>query len=112
MAEAAQLNGHATEGPTDADLAAVAGQVSHGVVLPLHRLVLGIQHREDAGLRVCAWDGQHFRHMSPAKARRLAKEYADSPAGPALKPVSDELVKLADKCDELALLVSKPEGEA
>ena len=98
--------------PDDFDLASIGAAISEGVAFPLHRLVLGLQHRDDSGLRVCAWDGQFLRHMSPAKARRLAKEMDEGDSGRALKPVTDALMRLADRCDELALPSVKPEEEA
>lgn len=89
-----------SDAPTDADLASIGAAISEGIVLPHHRLVLGLQHRSDSGLRVCAWDGRLLRHMSPAKARRTARELLDADAS--LKPVADAMNKLADRCDELA----------
>lgn len=84
------------------DPSLIDGMFSEPVDLSDYRLVLGLQHRPGAGLRVCAWDGENVRHMSPAAARRLAK----SLDGEALKPVADALEALADRVGEIEASVA------
>ena len=69
------------------DPSKIDGLFSEPVVLHDHELVLGLMHLAGAGLRVCTWDGKNTRHMSPAAARRFAKQLADCDDAPMFRPV-------------------------
>jgi hypothetical protein len=79
-----------------------AGLLAQQITLPDHRLALGIVAIKGAGVRVAKWDGEHLGHMSPAKARRFAREMAAGPYGAELRPVIEALDLLADKADAIA----------
>lgn len=79
--------------------------------LPDHGLTVGIDRLPGAGLRVAAheMDSGERRHMSPAAARRLARELDESEEGPALAPVA---VALRHAAQRLETALSEPLGPA
>lgn len=83
-----------------------AGQLSEQIDLPDHEMSLGLIHMEGAGIRVCTWDGQVLRHMSPARARRWSVELLEGPFGSAFAPVAQALQRLTDKAEEIAARVT------
>ena len=88
---------------TDFDPTRIEGKFSEPVILTDHRLVLGLIHLDGAGIRVCAWDGEHTRHMSQAAALRLAKGL-EGEAG--LEPVVEALERLAARVSLIQMRVT------
>jgi hypothetical protein len=76
--------------------------LSEQIDLPTLYLSLGLVHPEGSGVRIVAWSGAGISHMSPAKARRLAKEMRATPQALELLPAIRGLEALANRADELA----------
>jgi hypothetical protein len=91
---------------TDAFTPLPDGKFSESVVYPEHGVQLGLMHMDGAGLRVCTFDGQYIRHMSPAGARRLANDLEGSGFVGALEPVIAALRDLCGKVDELEAMMA------
>jgi hypothetical protein len=82
------------------------GKLSEQIALPDHRMALGLLHIEGAGVRVVVWDGELYRHMAQAAARRWARELSEGPFASAYAPVADGLNTLADRVDEINATVT------
>lgn len=90
------------------------GMISERADFPALHLSLGLMHLDGAGLRVVSWNGEGITHMSPAKARRMAKELRETRTAFELLPAIRGLEALANRADELLSgLASAPaEGNA
>jgi hypothetical protein len=80
------------------------------VELPDYRLTVGLIFVQGVGYRVGTWDGYESRQMSPAAARRFARDLGSGEAGDALLPVISAINTAADKVDGLAS--ATPHGTA
>jgi hypothetical protein len=79
------------------------GMLSERVDLLAHRLVLGLQHRDGEGIRICSWDGETWRHMTCEAALKLAEhmELQAAPVAAELRPVSEALRNLVNRVGEI-----------
>jgi hypothetical protein len=79
--------------------------LSEQVILPEHRMALGLIHMNGGGLRVCIWDGAKLRHMAPARARRWAAELEED-HDEVFAPVIEALRSLCDRVGEIEATVA------
>jgi hypothetical protein len=76
--------------------------------MPDFGITVGVVEMAGAGPRVAVVSDGQMRHMAPAAALRLAREYEASTEAVALRPVVKALEGAADQ----ALLLCRPEGDA
>lgn len=77
--------------------------LSEQIVLADHRLALGLIHREgEPEPRIVVWDGDTYRHLTPAVARSTADFYDAQAEAKQLAPVSDAMRTLARRVEEIA----------
>lgn len=69
------------------------------IVLRDYGIAVGGVEIEGTGLRVGTFSDNTVRHMSPAAARRLAKQLAADDEAPALGPVIEALNAVADRVE-------------
>lgn len=77
------------------------GMLSEQIDLPDHQLTLGLMHPEGQALRIVAWDGERWRHLSEGAAIKWARELEADRYAASFAQVSDGLRALASKVNEI-----------